>query len=294
MTYISLAPLTLGVMLACSGKHAFGGELVGVIHALLATIIFVTQNIFSKKLFNEAAKAEAEGLGAQSQKLDKLNLLCYSSGLAFLVTLPIWLWSEGWDIIRDFASDGAVDLSSEPNSFDHGRLSLEFLFNGTFHFAQNILAFVLLSMVSPVTYSVASLIKRVFVILMAILWFRSPTTNTQGFGIALTFMGLYLYDRTNGVDKADKRARLLANATGGTPLLPINERSPVVPLFGMPLGESPSRNGSVANGSFFPTQAEIKKSDEPAKTAGTAPAWLPPGTKQEDTWRNGDPGIGVR
>ncbi|KAF3358372.1 hypothetical protein VdG1_05448 [Verticillium dahliae VDG1] len=57
-TYLSLVPLTLGVMLACSGKHtAYGGELVGVIYAFLAAIVFVTQNIFSKKLFNEAAKA---------------------------------------------------------------------------------------------------------------------------------------------------------------------------------------------------------------------------------------------
>jgi hypothetical protein len=75
-----------------------------------------------------------------------------------------------------FLYDGSVDLKASPASMDHGRLALEFVFNGIFHFGQNILAFVLLSMVSPVTYSVASLIKRVFVIVMAIIWFRSPTT----------------------------------------------------------------------------------------------------------------------
>ncbi|KAK5988689.1 Putative transporter C83.11 [Cladobotryum mycophilum] len=221
-TYLSLIPLTLGVMLACSGKSGYGGQLLGVIEALLATLIFVTQNIFSKKLFNEAAKVEAEGGGGQSKKLDKLNLLCYSSGMAFALTVPIWFWSEGITLLRDFLHDGSLDLSEKPNSFDHGRLTLEFIFNGVFHFGQNILAFVLLSMVSPVTYSVASLIKRVFVIVMAILWFRSPTTPMQAVGIALTFLGLYLYDRTSESNKADRRARTM-QTRGGTPLLPLSE-----------------------------------------------------------------------
>ncbi|KAM7206171.1 triose-phosphate transporter family domain containing protein [Rhypophila sp. PSN 637] len=220
-TYLSLVPLTLGVMLACSGKHSFGGEILGIIYALLATIIFVTQNIFSKKLFNEAKRAEEMGVGAQSRKLDKLNLLCYSSGMAFILTGPIWLWSEGVGIIEDFLWDGSVDLIQAPNSFDHGRLTLEFIFNGTFHFAQNILAFILLSMVSPVTYSVASLIKRVFVVIIAILWFRNPTTNIQGAGIALTFLGLYLYDRSQEKNKADQRARSMTDSKNEESILPL-------------------------------------------------------------------------
>ncbi|KAL7806222.1 TPT domain-containing protein [Trichoderma aethiopicum] len=222
-TYLSLIPLTIGVMLACSSESHYGGQLLGVLEALLATLIFVTQNIFSKKLFNEAAKVEADGAGTQSKKLDKLNLLCYSSGMAFALTLPIWFWTEGAALLMDFLRDGSVDLTDRPNSMDHGRLALEFIFNGTFHFGQNIIAFILLSMVSPVTYSVASLIKRVFVIVMAIIWFRSPTTSIQAVGIALTFLGLYLYDRTNESNKADRSARLMTQSRAGTPLLPLNE-----------------------------------------------------------------------
>ena len=142
-TYISLIPLTLGVMLACSAE--FKGNLFGILYAFLAAIIFVTQNIFSKRLFNEAAAAEASGI--QSRKLDKLNLLCYSSGLAFLITAPIWFWSEGITLLADFLHDGSLDLvEGAPHlpTFDHGRLALEFVFNGTFHFGQNIIAFALM------------------------------------------------------------------------------------------------------------------------------------------------------
>ncbi|KAH8160130.1 hypothetical protein CIB48_g8114 [Xylaria polymorpha] len=300
-TYYSLIPLTLGVTLACSSNHTFKGEIVGILYALAATIIFVTQNIFSKRLFNEAAKAEAEGEEAKSRKLDKLNLLCYSSGLAFLLTSPIWLWGEGVGLIRDFIQDGSLDLSAKPNTFDHGRLTLEFLFNGTFHFGQNILAFVLLSLVSPVTYSVASLIKRVWVIVVAILWFGNPTTPIQAVGIALTFLGLYLYDRTSDSNKADRRAQLLNQSSAGNgPLLPLSTAPGTVapagegPIYGSPIsmytGKMPY---AYANGRASAPGAveDFKKSDENGRTrqrGSSNAAWLAPGTKQEETWKRGD------
>lgn len=295
-TYLSLIPLTLGVMLACSGKTTYGGELIGVIHALLATLIFVTQNIFSKKLFNEAAKAEAEAPGSQSKKLDKLNLLCYSSGMAFIITMPIWFWSEGITLLKDIYHEGAIDLTKKPNSMDHGRLTLEFVFNGVFHFAQNIIAFILLSMVSPVTYSVASLIKRVFVIVMALVWFRSPTTPIQGLGIALTFLGLYLYDRTKS-NKADQKAQMMSEKK--SPILPLTSNN----IQPSPLAMSPQTSGISPHPfteGYFGRNAAIddsKKTDD-VGTKGRARSssntgWLPPGTKQEDTWRTGDRVAGV-
>ncbi|GJC82281.1 putative transporter C83.11 [Colletotrichum liriopes] len=293
-TYLSLVPLTLGVMLACSGKHnKYSGELLGILYALLATIIFVTQNIFSKRLFNEAAKAEAEGQSARSQKLDKLNLLCYSSGMAFILTVPIWFWSEGTGIIGDVLHDGVVDLNNKAGSFDHGRLTIEFIFNGTFHFGQNILAFVLLSLVSPVTYSVASLIKRVFVIVIAIIWFRNQTTPLQGVGILLTFVGLYLYDRTHDRDKADRKAKMMEIKE--EPLLPLNTKDALNASQNAPVFESPMVSAgpfqSFSNGPSPRRSEDAKKSDGPsngrARGASNA-AWLAPGTKQEDTWRFGD------
>ena len=291
-TYMSLVPLTAGVMLACSGKHAFKGEFLGIMYALLATIIFVTQNIFSKRLFNEAAFAEEQGQGAQSRKLDKLNLLCYSSGLAFLITGPIWFWTEGLGIIGDFLWDGSVDLRQSPNAFDHGRLIIEFIFNGSFHFGQNILAFVLLSMVSPVTYSVASLTKRVFVVVVAILWFRNPTTGIQAAGIGLTFLGLYFYDRSNEKNKADQRARTMTEVGGERPLLPLDVKQALANgSQGLPVFESPAPISQsphpYTNAFLQPNGDDHKKSDDlgRGRNGGIGAAWLPPGTKQEETWR---------
>ena len=289
-TYLSLIPLTLGVIMACSAD--FSANFIGLLCAFGSAILFVTQNIVSKKIFNEAAQAEAEDTPLNRfTKPDKLNLLCYSSGLAFIFTSPLWFWSEGFHLLSDFLQDASVDLSNRPGSLDHGRLALEFVFNGTFHFGQNIVAFVLLSMISPVTYSVASLIKRVFVIAFAIVWFGNRMTRIQGFGIVLTFLGLYLYDRTSDATKADRRAALLQSRRQGTLLPLITDTKSLPPFSASPqtISAGPPVPYAAANGS-----ADEKRND--AAGPGSRPygasngRWLPPGTKQEDTWRAADVG----
>lgn len=80
-----------------------------------------------------------------------------------------------------------------------------FFANGTVHFLQNVIAFAILATTSPVTYSIASLIKRIAVICIAIVWFNQSVHPVQGFGICLTFTGLYLYNKAKGdVDRGEK------------------------------------------------------------------------------------------
>ena len=288
-TYLSLFPLTLGVVLACSVE--FSGNLFGILFAFGSAIIFVTQNIFSKKLFNDAARAEADGPGVAStqRKLDKLNLLCYCSGLAFLLTFPIWLWTDALPLYSAPLSL-TPHTSPTPSHSSSMYLPLEFLFNGMFHFAQNMLAFILLSMTSPVTYSVASLIKRVFVIVMAIVWFGNKTTPIQAGGIALTFLGLYLYDRTSDSTKADRKAQA-EQLRQSRPLLPLNTKESIIT-------ESPASAGA---GIFDYTNGHIKgdekKSDEtlPGRPRSghneSNPHSLPRRTRQEETWKPRDIGV---
>lgn len=293
-TYLSLVPLTLGVILACSASLA--GNFLGLAYALGSAVLFVTQNIVSKKIFNEAAKAEADGMPIGRRKPDKLNLLCYSSLLAFLFTFPLWLWSEGFSIAADFAHDFSIDLRERPGSLDHGALAAEFIFNGTFHFGQSLVAFVLLGMVSPVTYSVASLIKRVVVIMFAIVWFGNPMTGIQGMGFGLTFAGLYLYDRTSDAAKADKRAR--EKAESKEPLLPLNladakkkndaatfTQSPMSAGEGHFAGSNGYLNGDTP-GSSGPGRPYTNGHASPNANGQTGS--LPPGTKAEETWNEVD------
>ena len=164
--YYALFPLTLGVMLVCSIKFTF--HLMGFICALSSTLIFALQNIFTKKLF----------IFSHDSKLDKFNLLFYSSFFAVLIMFPFWLYYE--------------------SSVFTENISAYILFlitcNGITHFSQTFLAFTILSMVSPVTYSIASLVKRIFVIASSIVLFEHELSTIQIIGLFLTFFGLYLYD----------------------------------------------------------------------------------------------------
>jgi len=278
-TWLSLIPLTVGVGMACSANiHA---NFTGLLMAFASAVLFVTQNIVSKQIFNDAAQAEKEGLPpTKYSKPDKLNLLCYSSGVAFVLTLPIWLWSEGFSLILDFLQDASLELSEKPGSLDHGRLIVEFVFNGTFHFGQNIVAFVLLSMVSPVTYSVASLMKRVFVIVFAIIWFHNPMTRIQGFGVLLTFLGLYLYDRTSDAGKKDRLARAMQSRQQGS-ILPMVNTGADGKGGRLDFTASPSQMAGV----FAPLDGivesrEDKRSDERGGGGGSgfrSNGWMPPG-----------------
>ncbi|PYI13673.1 TPT-domain-containing protein [Aspergillus japonicus CBS 114.51] len=284
-TYLSLIPLTLGVMLACS--TGVSTNFFGIFCALVAALVFVSQNIFSKKLFNEAARAESNLEPTSRRKLDKLNLLYYCSGLAFVLTLPIWFVCEGYPLISDVMKDGAISLTGKEGSLDHGALFLEFVFNGVSHFAQNILAFILLSMISPVSYSVASLVKRVFVIIVAIVWFGSSTTPVQGLGILLTFVGLYLYDRNSHDDLADQRANADRFRVKET-VLPLNVRTPARAR--EPIGFSPAASkfpDHQSLGDPLSHTNDLKKvHDGPGyvrpRGSSTSRAWLAPGIRQPD------------
>jgi solute carrier family 35 protein E1 len=299
-TYTSLIPLTIGVFLACSTN--FRANFIGIFMAFLSAVIFVTQNIVSKSIFNEAAIAESDP--TLKKKPDKLSLLCYSSLIACVFTAPIWFWSEGWHILVEMLSTGTIALSDKPGSLTHSGLVHQYLLNGSFHFLQSLSAFVLLSLVTPVTYSVASLIKRVFVIVFSILWWRSPMTPVQGFGITLTFLGLYLYDRSGNTAKlaaADRRHGVLAraphglatlgesavSAASGGPLLPVAERSspPPLPPHVAAFPRRASRPPLFAGG--------VPRSEPASAMEGGANGWLPAGTKAEETWSARDVGVKV-
>jgi len=202
-TYISLFPLTIGVMLACSFDVSASNAL-GLFCAFGSALVFVSSNIFFKKIMPSSVSGLSQPL---SHKLDKLNLLFYSSSMAFLLMIPIWMY---YDLPIFLSAHSNPDHVTHPN---HGHatphsVTYYFVMNGTVHYAQNIIAFVILSSTSPVTYSIASLIKRVAVICIAIMWFNQTVHPIQAFGIAMTFIGLYMYNNAKSdVERGENKMR---------------------------------------------------------------------------------------
>ncbi|KAJ7140262.1 triose-phosphate transporter family-domain-containing protein [Mycena crocata] len=198
-TYISLLPLTIGVMLACSFDLS-ASNVIGLLCAFGSALVFVSSNIFFKKIMPSNPSGMSQ---TTAHKLDKLNLLLYSSGMAFLLMIPIWVFYD-LPVLLSSSTAAAATAGKEPAH----SVWYYFFMNGTVHFAQNIIAFVILASTSPVTYSIASLIKRVAVICIAIVWFSQTIHPVQGFGILLTFTGLYMYNNAKSdVERGEKQMR---------------------------------------------------------------------------------------
>ncbi|KAI0705222.1 triose-phosphate transporter family-domain-containing protein [Cytidiella melzeri] len=209
-TYMSLLPLTLGVMLACSFDIS-ASNATGLLCAFGSALVFVSSNIFFKKIMPSSSGSH----GGSSHKLDKLNLLFYSSSMAFLLMIPIWAWTDLPKLLPSPSGHVAHPPHPGPN---HSSIITYFIANGTVHFLQNVLAFVILAKTSPVTYSIASLIKRVAVICAAVVWFSQRVHAVQAVGICLTFGGLYLYNRAvkkGDVDRGERKVRRIEMAWEG-------------------------------------------------------------------------------
>ncbi|KAK0521559.1 hypothetical protein OC835_006849 [Tilletia horrida] len=208
-TYFSLLPLTLGVMLACTGFNLSGDDILGFSAALASTLVVVAQNIYSKKLMG--------GAGGQTEgKMDKMNIMFLSSATSIALLLPSFLFQEVPKMLRG----RSAAQPDAPSQIFHVLYLLTA--NGVSQFAQNLFAFSVLGLVSPVTYSIASLFKRVFVIIVAIVWFGQAVTFLQWIGIAFTFGGLYLYNESKP-GKVDEKIQRRERQQHG--LLPLpNER----------------------------------------------------------------------
>lgn len=250
-------------MLVCTSDMSVSNA-IGLLCAFGSAIVFVSQNIFFKKIVPSGPSAQS------SHKLDKLNLLFYSSSMAFLLMIPIWLYHDLPALLSAQVDPAHVAHPTHGHATPHS-VTYYFIANGTVHFAQNIIAFVILASTSPVTYSIASLIKRVAVICIAIVWFAQPVHGLQAVGITMTFVGLYMYNNAKGdVEKGEHKMRRVeaardlalpttkAELESDTEVSPGDVRADAIapePLAAMPEYSMGSAYGRLANAHAHPPPA---------------------------------------
>lgn len=191
VTYLTLCPLMAGIMMTCYKPKrvsvAHDHYMSGLIYAFVSMFIFVSQNIFAKKRLTVEPETTNGSLPSfkkdENKKLDKLTILLFCSILGFIFTMPVY-------VVLEFRND-KFSLS-EMNQ----QLVALVMLNGVSHFMQSLLAFSLLGTISPINYSIANIMKRIVVIIVAFIWESSfGFSGTQTFGIVLTVVGLYCYDR---------------------------------------------------------------------------------------------------
>jgi len=144
------------------------------------------------------------------------HLLFWSAASAFTVLAPGWFWSEGYWLLTQGRASRILETEVQSDIYSIWQLLFYLTVNGTAHFLQSLLAISVLASTSPVTYSIASLMKRVAVIVCAVIWFRQPIGWVQAAGIVLTFYGLWLYDKAKGeVHRGERVVAKMLSERGG-------------------------------------------------------------------------------
>ncbi|XP_050101540.1 solute carrier family 35 member E1 homolog [Anopheles aquasalis] len=167
--YLSLVPIIVGVGIATLTELSF--DVIGLLSALAATMGFSLQNIFSKKVLKETG-------------VHHLRLLHILGRLALFMFLPIWCYVDLWNVMKHPAI----------TTGDYRVIALLFT-DGVLNWLQNILAFSVLSLVTPLTYAVASASKRIFVIAISLFVLGNPVTWVNVLGMMVAVLGVLCYNR---------------------------------------------------------------------------------------------------
>ncbi|XP_074611510.1 solute carrier family 35 member E1-like [Acropora palmata] len=189
--YCSLIPVVGGVMIATATEVSF--NIIGLLSALMATLTFAVQNIFTKKAMTDL-------------QLNHLRLLLLMTIMASLMLLPFWALYDLRKIII-LVQTGKQEILW---------LLVILIINGFLNFAQNMVAFTVLSIVTPLSYSVAASMKRILVITVSVVLLRNPVGVLNVIGMFVAIFGVFLYNKAKY--EANKRKHELPLVTNHLPM----------------------------------------------------------------------------
>jgi len=129
--------------------------------------------------------------------------------------------------------------------------------DGVLNWLQNIIAFSVLSLVTPLTYAVASASKRIFVIAVSLLILGNPVTWVNCLGMTLAIVGVLCYNRAKQMTRGREKPTLPLSQNSHVKYSPLEQhtdpyyRGSVNGKLSNGLHRTPG-NSLLANGSGMP------------------------------------------
>ncbi|CAF3658901.1 unnamed protein product [Rotaria socialis] len=169
--YLTLIPIVVGVVIASVTELSF--NMTGLISALLSTFGFSLQNIYSKKSLKDIA-------------IHHFVLLSLLAKIGFCLFMPFWFFFDGYTIYYN-------EKYREYKAMLHAIFFLTV--DGVLSFIHNVVAFTIISLVSPLSYSIANSTKRIVVISVSLFILQNPVTITNVVGMSIAAIGVMFYNK---------------------------------------------------------------------------------------------------
>lgn len=164
--YASLAPIVGGVAMVSMNELQFRWEAFN--GATASNIATVLRNILSKGIM-------------QQKTMSAANLYALMTICGFIFTLPVALIKEPDQVLQLFKSAEAWTFWKD------------IILSSASYYLYNELAFITLDHLHPVTHAVVNTIKRVIVIFVSIMVFKTPITSQGVIGSGVALLGVFLY-----------------------------------------------------------------------------------------------------
>ncbi|KAJ1398234.1 Sugar phosphate transporter domain [Sesbania bispinosa] len=210
----SLVPIVGGVVLASATEASFNWA--GFWSAMASNLTNQSRNVLSKKLMVKKEEQEA---------MDNITLFSIITVMSFLLSIPLTIFMEGVKFTPVYLESAVSILMTETDRIGVSIFTIKIHYGVEtthmssfltgikcstsvhkisslaalcFHAYQQV-SYMILERVSPVTHSVANCVKRVVVIVSAVIFFQTPVSPINAFGTAIALAGVFLYSRAKRI-----------------------------------------------------------------------------------------------
>jgi solute carrier family 35, member E1 len=176
--YATLIPVVGGVAYACLQERAFSW--LAFTTAMLSNLAFSLRAVLSKLAMSSSTTA---AVGANMTAPNVFGLVTIA---AFVISIPMAAVGEG----RSMKKVWQRALQIQPQK---GELCQAVLLSGLFHYLNNEVMYLALGKVHPITLAVGNTMKRVFILMAAVIFLDNQISPQAAIGSGIAIAGVLLY-----------------------------------------------------------------------------------------------------